>query len=1001
MSSEISGFEHYEVLTHPDGSPVELGRGSMGVTYKAFDRNLHCHVALKVINAGLLDDAPVRERFLREARSAARLRHPHVASVFHLGVEGSNYFYAMEFIDGEDIESYVRRNGPISLVLALELALQVCRALGAAEREGFIHRDIKPANLMLVQDDGDLLVKVIDFGLAMAAGQAAGSGFEGTPYYASPEQLEQKEVDIRSDIYSLGATLWFMLTGRPPFTGTVNEILRLKLEGRPPWAELGPAPAEVTGIIKRMLAPDPAARFSSPAELRAEFERCLALARGEPAPVAEQAVPTANPPMAREVSVLSIGAVLAGRYRLLRDLGERTAGRVFQAEDLTTHQTVCVNVLRHQPGAEDDAAFRGEFEQWIGRVHPNLLRVYAFERLPEFDVLAIEWATGFPLIELLRVRRSLRIDEVLLLLDQAAAGIAFASERGVARLLIGVRQLLVHFPGGVDDATRQRLMTVPVSEWPAFEVKIYPLGGARGVDEAATWLGGRTLIDSPGADGPGRNESDRQEAFPEHYAYLLGKVAYELLGGTFSGGASRYVPMPALSEEGNQVLKRSLSHGFSSAPEFVSELRLATGGEGRAGPALAAANTTMAPVAAAAPSAARRSPRAWILSAGLGAAAVVIGVAVFFGVRRGEAPETRVSPPNIAARSPDPITEPTVASTPAPPEPLATAAPEPPTREEQFEAANAALNMLDGDESDFLAAAVALVDRFPEQAAGRDRLEAIVYRLWKRQPISNQLHLHDRWKPRADPDDVQFKESMERAAKLGVVPAMVWLGNHLKANDPASALSWYESAGEAGETAGMVLAGQMRAAGQGAPEIDLPTAAAWFKKAADLGDPEGLFFLGACYLEGKGVPKDPERGVELLSLAAAQKHAGAMSVLGDCYVRGTGVERDLDKAVDLFEEARDAGDLNALVSLGILRMNGQGVEKDAAAAARMFEEGAKSGNYYCMYFYAMCLTNGSGVKRDLDHAKTWMRTAAEAGFSRAIEWVEKNNVEFEPNVLAE
>src|ERR1700722_2898515 len=126
---DIAVFDHYEVLKRDDGSLYELGRGAMGITYKAFDTNLRCHVALKVINGNYLNSDVARQRFIREARAAAQLRHRHVASVFHLGIEGDTYFYAMEFIDGETVESLVRRRGPLQPVLALRIAVQVARAL--------------------------------------------------------------------------------------------------------------------------------------------------------------------------------------------------------------------------------------------------------------------------------------------------------------------------------------------------------------------------------------------------------------------------------------------------------------------------------------------------------------------------------------------------------------------------------------------------------------------------------------------------------------------------------------------------------------------------------------------------------------------------------------------------------------------------------------------------------------------------------------------------------
>jgi len=208
-------FEHYQVLTNTDGSLMELGRGSMGITYKAFDTNLHCYVALKVITANLLDSESAADRFQREARAAARLRHRNVASVFHLGKHGDSYFYAMEFIDGETVFSRVKRDGPLDCLFGLDIAQQVACALIAAEEQQLIHRDIKPSNLMLVREsDGEILAKVIDFGLvkserteSTAQGVFATKIFVGTPYFASPEQLDRQPEDIRSDIYSLGVTL--------------------------------------------------------------------------------------------------------------------------------------------------------------------------------------------------------------------------------------------------------------------------------------------------------------------------------------------------------------------------------------------------------------------------------------------------------------------------------------------------------------------------------------------------------------------------------------------------------------------------------------------------------------------------------------------------------------------------------------------------------------------------------------------------------------------------
>jgi serine/threonine protein kinase len=201
-------FEHYELVTGEDAKPVELGRGAMGVTYKAFDVDLHCPVTLKVINERYLGDESAQLRFLREARAAASVRHPNVAWVLHLGRTGSSYFYAMEFVKGETLEKLIKRSGRLAIKLALEIATQVASGLAAVHKEKLVHRDIKPSNIMVNAEDGSTVVaKIIDLGLAKPAPDAPADAaismpgvFAGTPEFASPEQFAGVGVDIRSDL---------------------------------------------------------------------------------------------------------------------------------------------------------------------------------------------------------------------------------------------------------------------------------------------------------------------------------------------------------------------------------------------------------------------------------------------------------------------------------------------------------------------------------------------------------------------------------------------------------------------------------------------------------------------------------------------------------------------------------------------------------------------------------------------------------------------------------
>jgi serine/threonine protein kinase len=190
-------FDHYELVTGEDGKPIELGRGAMGVTYKAFDINLRCPVTLKVISERYLGDEAARLRFLREARAAASVRHPNVASVFHLGRTGQNYFYAMEFVAGKTLGNLIKRLGRLEVKLALEIVTQVAAGLAAVDEQNLVHRDIKPTNIMVtLKGEGGITAKIIDLGLAKTpddsaseAGISSPGAFVGTPEFASPEQF--------------------------------------------------------------------------------------------------------------------------------------------------------------------------------------------------------------------------------------------------------------------------------------------------------------------------------------------------------------------------------------------------------------------------------------------------------------------------------------------------------------------------------------------------------------------------------------------------------------------------------------------------------------------------------------------------------------------------------------------------------------------------------------------------------------------------------------------
>jgi tetratricopeptide (TPR) repeat protein len=281
-------FGRYEVARREDGRPFELGRGGMGVTYKAVDPELRRAVVLKVISPMLLGNDPqARARFQREARSAAGVHHPHIATIFDIGEERGEDYYVMEFIEGEDLLTRIKRDGPLDALSVLRIARQVAEALDAAWQQGIVHRDIKPANLMVARRPAARearegpLVKVVDFGLAKALKVAGASSDDPnissmltgaaqavfSPSYASPEQIEDEELDIRSDLYSLGITLWQLLTGSPTFGNTSKQRTIVgHLSKEPPFEELRAVhvPEGFIALLGKLLEKAPADRPATP-----------------------------------------------------------------------------------------------------------------------------------------------------------------------------------------------------------------------------------------------------------------------------------------------------------------------------------------------------------------------------------------------------------------------------------------------------------------------------------------------------------------------------------------------------------------------------------------------------------------------------------------------------------------------------------------------------------------------------------------------------------------
>jgi TPR repeat protein len=568
---EAERYQQYEVLRRGDGSLWELGRGAMGITYKAFDTNLRCAVALKVINSTYLQSDTARQRFLREARAAAALRHPNVASVFNLSTDQDNYFYVMEFIDGETVEARVKRNGRLEPVEALNITLQVARALAAAAKQRLVHRDLKPSNLMLVDEEGDSVVKVIDFGLAKTpkdAGEDTGTltmaGFVGTPHFASPEQVEEGDLDIRSDIYSLGATLYYMVAGKVPFSGSVGQIMSQHLYKPISVEPLTDVPRCVISLIQRMLEKDRNQRPQTPRDLQNAIVDCLEELRVH-SPSDTQGSLDEAPPQS-----LGPGALLAQNYRLIEELRESPQRRHFLAEDIRGKRLVRLLILRRESASDPQwfTQLQGAVERCRNAPHPMLRAIYSLERSGGHGILAEEHVAGPSLLNLLRSRSVFIAPEVVRLLGLLARLADHARAHQLEYLDLTLAG--IHFVDRHSTSTgiQPDLLRRPLTAWEQVEPKIDAIDSSFAPSQLDTLAAQETLTERASGSGPRGS-----------YVRSLSLLAYELLGGSRASveKAGQYKPIAALTEEGNVVLRRGLTDEYPSAAKLAEQLAAAVG----------------------------------------------------------------------------------------------------------------------------------------------------------------------------------------------------------------------------------------------------------------------------------------------------------------------------------------------------------------------------------------------------------------------------------------
>jgi len=286
--------ERYQIIE-------ELGKGGMGKVYKALDKEIDGKVALKLIKPEVAADKNTIKRFRNELKMARDIAHKNVCRMYDLNREEGSYYITMEYVPGEDLKSFIRRSGQLAVGTTLRIAKEVCEGLSEAHKLGVVHRDLKPSNIMIDKEGN---ARIMDFGIARSiAGKGiTGAGVMiGTPEYMSPEQVEGKEVDQRSDIYSLGVILYEMVTGRVPFEGDTPLSIAVKQKTEIPKEprELNTQiPEDLSRVILRCMEKDKEKRYQSAGEVRSELEN---IEKG--IPTTEKVVPERKPITSREITV--------------------------------------------------------------------------------------------------------------------------------------------------------------------------------------------------------------------------------------------------------------------------------------------------------------------------------------------------------------------------------------------------------------------------------------------------------------------------------------------------------------------------------------------------------------------------------------------------------------------------------------------------------------------------------------------------------------------------
>jgi hypothetical protein len=626
-------FGNFDIINDAEGRPLALGKGTFGRTYQARHRFLDTIVALKIINERYAADAGVRQRFLVEARAVARLSHPHIARLYDFGEVDGQLHYAMEYCGGGSLADYVAKNGALETGQVVEVGQQIAGALKCAHGAGFIHRDLKPSNIMLTETKGPVFSKLIDFGLvqpslpeATNSDQSAdGARFLGTPLFASPEQLKEEPMDTRTDLFSLGMTLWYLLLGRAPDGGSSAEIAARRLSPESYVTQLSAdLPSQLRDVLARLLQKDRKNRFASAAEALAAFNACataLGLRRArdytsatDGTELEEVEVSPAPQPVARvaPAEIEQVEADLDSEFKIVTRVNDDITGANFVAESKADSGALVFLHVLHGALSEDASTFelfRTHMTQLRALDARELLQPRALRAYSDYVSVVIEKPEGGDLLSILRSERVVHLAEAAPLLESIATVCDRLTAAGLPGPQLAPAYIFVEWPDGKQPsggANGHQLSQARPKLFPRFlAVSEAPeLARLSEPEDASSTMTSDMLGDPSRADN-----------VCEHFGTLL----YRIVAGrncpiAASLSSQAYVAVPGLSEQANRLLALVIAKQIerASCGQVLREILAAEGIAPRSHPSTAfgvsSSGSTVVPPGATPPVSLRTPP---------------------------------------------------------------------------------------------------------------------------------------------------------------------------------------------------------------------------------------------------------------------------------------------------------------------------------------------------------------------------------------------------------